>query len=399
MINPSINGWIDKFFIELKLEVTTNFDANSFYLDTRKTGFIFGYITSIDSSPKIDIENLLTNEISKIALLNTLFKVYCLNAKNCNHDDFIKKVVAFYNQIDNEGFSILKKILPKNHPSQHLEAFINERVKTNENIINKNFSFLITNALLFVDVLAFNQYLINDKIPEKYLKKIEETLLSIVSLALKTKSNKLIHDDLLIKFFEASVRYTKFSDIGNQNLENLNLSYFVNDLEKKYFIDLAGLSLWSDGIVAKNEAYFLYKLAEIMQVSDSFVTQSIVDANDFITTNKEQIPYFKNSNPVKNFYDQTTQTVVKLILRNKKRLVKEISESKELMVLLAKSTQRDLDDKEKKKVKAQLLDICKSVPSLTIFLIPGGSLLLPILIKFIPQLLPSSFNENLPEKE
>ena len=65
------------------------------------------------------------------------------------------------------------------------------------------------------------------------------------------------------------------------------------------------------------------------------------------------------------------------------------------MVLLAYSTQRDLDKDEKKKVKKQLLDICKSVPSLTIFLIPGGSLLLPLLVKFIPQLLPSSFNENL----
>ena len=51
--------------------------------------------------------------------------------------------------------------------------------------------------------------------------------------------------------------------------------------------------------------------------------------------------------------------------------------------------------KKKKSKKKQLLDICKSVPSLTIFLLPGGGLLLPLLIKFIPQLLPSSFNENL----
>jgi len=65
------------------------------------------------------------------------------------------------------------------------------------------------------------------------------------------------------------------------------------------------------------------------------------------------------------------------------------------MLLLEHSTHRDLDEKEKKKVKKQLLDICKTVPSLTIFLLPGGSLLLPILIKFIPTLLPSSFNENL----
>jgi hypothetical protein len=88
-----------------------------------------------------------------------------------------------------------------------------------------------------------------------------------------------------------------------------------------------------------------------------------------------------------------------LIKRNKNRLVKEIIQSKELMILLAISTRRDLDEKEKKKVKNQLLDICKSVPSLTIFLLPGGSLLLPILIKFIPKMLPSAFNENLYDNE
>jgi hypothetical protein len=33
--------------------------------------------------------------------------------------------------------------------------------------------------------------------------------------------------------------------------------------------------------------------------------------------------------------------------------------------------------------------------SVDYLLLPGGSLLLPILIKFIPKLLPSAFNENL----
>jgi len=157
--------------------------------------------------------------------------------------------------------------------------------------------------------------------------------------------------------------------------------------------------LWSDGVVEKNEAYFLHKLGQQMTVSDDFITESILKTDEFITKYKNEIPYFNYSNPVKHFYDQTTQTVIKLITRNKNRIVKEILESKELMVLLAYSTRRDLNDKEKKKVKKQLLDICKSVPSLAIFLLPGGSLLLPIFIKFIPTLLPSSFNENLDNEE
>jgi ABC-type proline/glycine betaine transport system permease subunit len=64
------------------------------------------------------------------------------------------------------------------------------------------------------------------------------------------------------------------------------------------------------------------------------------------------------------------------------------------MILLGQSTMRDLSKEEKQQVKKQLLDICKTIPSLAIFILPGGSLLLPLLVKFIPQLLPSAFNEN-----
>ncbi len=399
MINPSVHGWIDKFFIEqkvAKLEAVES--ADSFYTEIRKTGFIYGHIIAFASQNGKIPDGWLDDEISKVALLSGLYGVFALNSADKSAELFLKNAVDFYNEMNPQGFNFFKKVLPHSTASSTLEKIIDERVQTNDNIISKNFSHIVTNALLFVDILAFQHYLNEGHIPEKYLKKIEETIVSIVTLSLRTKSNKSQHDDLLIKLFEASVRYSKFSKISNQNLETLELDYFANELEKYYLIDIAGLALWSDGVVEKDEAYFLHKLAEIMAVRDTFVIDSIHSTNAFITKHKKDIPYFNYSNPVKHFYDQTTQLVITLINRNKKRLSKEISQSKELMVLLAYSTQRDLDKEEKKKVKKQILDICKTIPSLTIFLIPGGSLLLPILIKFIPQLLPSSFNENLEDE-
>ena len=393
MINPSANGWIDKFFLEQKTFFEAkNGDPELFYLNTRKTGFIYGHIVSFDT---IDPKNWLQDEVSKVALLTSLSKVFCLIDTNANKDRFIKKTVAFYDKMNPKGFNLFKKMLPEDSDSINLEKIIDNRVQTNIDIISKNFSNNVTNALLFIDVMAFQHYLYFDEIPEKYLKKMEETVTSVISLALKTKTTKTKHDDLLLKLFESSVRYSKFSNVEVKNLEDLKLDTFSNDLEKYYFIDLAGMALWSDGVIEKSEAFFLHKLAGLMSISDAFVNDSICDTNDFILKYKKEIPYFNYSNPVKHFYDQTTQNVEVLITRNKKRLYKELSESKELMLLLAKSTQRDLDEKEKKKVKKQLLDICKTVPSLTVFLLPGGSLLLPILIKFIPKLLPSAFNENL----
>ena len=93
-----------------------------------------------------------------------------------------------------------------------------------------------------------------------------------------------------------------------------------------------------------------------------------------------------------------SKVVKKLIIRNSKRLQKELLDSKELVALISKSTVKDLSPVEKKKVQSQLLDIFKTIPSLAIFMLPGGAVLLPIFIKLIPKLLPSSFDDNRVDK-
>jgi sulfur relay (sulfurtransferase) DsrC/TusE family protein len=391
MINPSANGWIDKFFTSDDHSQTRIFTSSlSFYKKIRETGFIYGHVVlKFENS-----DELKPDEISKIALLNNLYSTFQYVTKETDNKLFISKTVDFYKEMNPKGFDFLSKLISSSK-SVKLESLLNDRVQTNKDIISKNFSNIVTNALLFVDILAYKHFLLEGKIPEKYLKQIEEMIISIVSLSLQVKINKSPNDDLLIKLFEASVRYTKFSKINIKLLEALPLIDFKDDLEKYYFLDLAVLTMYNDSIVENDEVYFLNKLGKNLQISEKFVSESIIATDEFIKKHKKDIQYFNYSNPVKHFYDQTTSGVQVLIKRNKKRLTKEISESKELMQLLAKSTQKDLSKEEKKKVKKQLLDICKSIPSLTIFLIPGGGLLLPILIKFIPQLLPSAFNENL----
>jgi hypothetical protein len=94
---------------------------------------------------------------------------------------------------------------------------------------------------------------------------------------------------------------------------------------------------------------------------------------------------------------KTVDEIKILLQRNKLRLYKELSESKEAMYLIKKSTYSKLSPEEKIKVKLQLLDICKSIPALAVFLLPGGALLLPLLIKLIPDILPSAFREDFPK--
>ena len=96
---------------------------------------------------------------------------------------------------------------------------------------------------------------------------------------------------------------------------------------------------------------------------------------------------------------QTVDEIKELLQKNKKRLLQELKQSKEAMHLIRKSTHAKLSAEEKDKIKVQLLDICKSIPALAVFLLPGGALLLPLLIKLIPDILPSAFRDEPPEKK
>ena len=85
--------------------------------------------------------------------------------------------------------------------------------------------------------------------------------------------------------------------------------------------------------------------------------------------------------------------------RNKDKFIEELKESKELIALVNKSLKEELTPEEKEKVKTQFKDIVKSMPALAIFMLPGGMLILPIILKIVPDLLPTAFKGNEPEKK
>ena len=92
--------------------------------------------------------------------------------------------------------------------------------------------------------------------------------------------------------------------------------------------------------------------------------------------------------------DNVSKRWVKILGRNKDKLALELRQSKELVQLIRKSSKEELSKEEKEKVKSQFMDIVKSMPALAIFLLPGGALLLPIVLKIIPNLVPSAFRDN-----
>jgi hypothetical protein len=248
----------------------------------------------------------------------------------------------------------------------------------------------VINALLYVDILAYKEYLISNSISVNYIKKLEASIEKIVLDVLNSKIIKTKYDESIIKLFEASLRYQDNTHISrDEALVNLTKNH-----EKWYLFDIACMSTWSDKIIDEKEQVFLFNLGTELQLSNDIIKNSIDSVNSFYTKHKDSIDLLSSRNIAKNFYDNSSKMVSKLVSRNKKRLQKEIQQSKELMVLISQSTVRDLSKEESKQLQEQLLDIIKTIPSLAIFMLPGGAILLPLFIKLIPKLLPSAFDDN-----
>jgi hypothetical protein len=299
-------------------------------------------------------------------------------------------VIGFYSDIDEIKTSFFRDLLGGKKSSEQLEKIIRKRIPIDANVLTKNFNYFIINALLFVDVLAYSKYLEKENISTDYLKNIEASITSICLDVLNAKETINQYDESLIKLFESSLRYQEGAHLGYQKA----IKNITTDLEKYYILDLACMATWSDQTIDIEEQHFLEKLGNDLTLSISKTLQSIKAVNHFYTVNKDNIALLSSKNIVQSFYNNSSKMVNKLITRNSKRLYQELKDSKELMVLLSQSTIRDLDKEEQKKVQEQLLDIFKSIPSLAIFLLPGGALLLPLVVKFIPKLLPSAFDEN-----
>ncbi|NND51676.1 MAG: hypothetical protein HKN54_04665 [Flavobacteriaceae bacterium] len=386
-MNPSARGWIPKLLTALfNNKGYSRISVDNLYSGLREAGFIYGRSVKVVND-YLPAEDLTAEECSKINLLIALNSVYKNSELN---QPFVKHLIEFYSGIDDYKTSLIGKIFGRKTSATTLEGIIHKRVQIDSNILTKNFNYFVTNALLYLDVLAYINFVKAGKVSEDYLKNLEATVEAVSYKVLQAKEQKNKYDDNLMELIESSLRYQDYHSIDyDEAITHLN--YMT---ERRYLFDIGCMTSWGDHQIDAEEHVFLLELGKDLQLDNQQIQSAILSVNKFYSQHKGDISLLSTKNTVKNFYDNSSRMVSKLLSRNKKRLLKELKESKEVMRLISQSTIRDLSQEEQKQLQQQLLDIFKSIPSLAIFMLPGGALLLPLVIKFIPKLLPSAFDDN-----
>ena len=393
-MNPSKDFWITKFLKIVAPSLKEETNESSIYNALRACGFIYGYTVYVPND-HLNPEKWSLEERTKITLLDALAKVYLLHHSSFDQDHFIDSLHHFYHQFSKTKAKHFFEFISfeKKSATATLEKVFDERVQTQSNILEKTFSHNLTNFLLFVDILCYRRYLSAPEEIFEYYLALEKNILQLTLLSYHQKAKPSMYDKKLTELLKNSVRFT--TEVRwIEDLHQLDLEMIRTLFGKRYLYDISLMVLWSDQKIDTTEQLYLKQLSRKLHLNAFEETESQHAMASFLKKHKHEIPFFQFHHPFKKFYQKSYQNLELILQRNKSSLKKELANNKVLFQLITKSTYQSLDSNEKKMVKKQLIELSKTIPALTILILPGGSILLPLLLKIIPDILPDTFNEN-----
>jgi hypothetical protein len=419
MMNPSKSGWIRKYFSLLDdyRESLNKFPGSLltteelFYSYLQPTGIMYGYPTSLLFLQEDFIANLSSEEAFKVLLLEGLILTDHLKKGKFDIESLetsIGEFVRFYEDTQLEKAKKSWLNFKNLTVYEKLESILAQRVDIKMTLSNKLWTTYLYNSLIFHDLVLYNEY--HEGVDTKSLierrSKVELDVIKIIAVAAHVDGKLTDEEEAIFEIFMASASLEREEREEAKNfwdqkkgLEDIHLDYDRSWMLNRYFLEIAILTVWSDRIVVESEMDFLIALTKKLQLGEEEMDKSFLAIQAFVLTNYETVPFLKGKNDTALLLDGATERWKNILGRNKDKLATELKESKELMALIAKSTTQDLSKEEKEKAKTQLKDLARTVPSLTLFMLPGGSLLLPIILKIIPDLVPTAFRSNQVEEE
>lgn len=416
---PSSKGWVRKYFSIMK-----NYESfiqqmadvpmdpeEIIYSYIQPTGVMYGYPIGLLFLPENEESNFTAQDKFKLLLLEGLMLMDHINHGQFNYhslEESLENFVKFYEgseiQLAKKGWFDFKGL----DTFQKIESIINNRVDIKTSFSHKLWTSYLYNSLIFTDLLLYYEY--SQGIDAESLKSkrldIMLDVIKVIALAAHADGELQDEEQAIFDVFMASANldeehFAMAEDFwkGGKTLNDLNFNYSLSWLLKRYFIEIAVLTVWSDLHVSENEQEFLDALSDKLNVHIEEKDKSFIAIQTFVLENHKSIPFFKGNNDVELLMNGATERWRNIILRNRDKIATELKESKELVSLIKKSRSEELSKEEKEKVKTQFKDLARTIPSLTLFLLPGGSLLLPIVLKLIPDLIPTAFRSNQLDEE
>ena len=240
--------------------------------------------------------------------------------------------------------------------------------------------------------------------PEKFLeldRQLREEMIFIFAALIWADDFVAIAEQQVIEKYieQTGLEESKQNELNLMIREPVKISdlhcSFTTVIIGSYLVEQLILLSLIDNQEAWQERELIEKISVHLGLPPEKLEQLYCSVAEFFSVHNVRLEFLKNNAAIMQFQDYMNDKVLKLVKKNVANIMTEIKETKELSELLLKATSQPLTSHEKQKVQEQLMDIARSIPALAIFALPGGGILLPVLIKVLPfNILPSSFQDK-----
>jgi hypothetical protein len=412
MLSPGSKGWIAKYFqlvetneIVLAWEHPAEISLQQFnHHFLVQSGIVFGYPVNLLFAQEINQRKWTKDEKLTVLLFEALLFTYLRlrGTEAFDRQRFIDDLNRFYKKHRVHSLGSLLGYILKESKEEKIERILAKRTEVPRHITStKSWMSYLNNAFVYLDVLLFEEFIrTEDHLRFDYQ---ELAMLSLAVITLSAYSDgeveekeKAIFDTFLVSADLdgdereiARLRFKEGFSLNELTPDLIDSWYF-----KRYLLDLSAVTIYANHEAGSEEKEFLVELCSWLALEDCNLDEALVSSQEFVLRNNQQVAFLHDTSSVEWMVDNVSKRWIKILGRNKDKLALELRQSKELVQLIRKSTKEELSKEEKERVKMQFMDIVKSMPALAIFLLPGGALLLPIVLKVIPTLVPSAFREN-----
>lgn len=420
-MRPREKGWL-KEYLEFRKDLMGDLTSekrkashpeHSLYHVIQPTGLMYGQAVDVLDFP--NKEEWSDQEKMKLLLAESLISSSLLfhDKPIKNPEDLsalmaktLESIANFYNRVFPELATSPKSFFGrKKSPLELAEKILDKRIERTSEYKGSFWNQFFHNSLLFLDIFIFGQWIHTnaDRIVSDFFKYEREelrfSLVKIIAAAAHANTTIEYEERKLLEFFLQSAglspeRKKEAMEIFDRGIEieEINLPTNNSWLLKKYFLEIAILTIWADKRIEDAENSFLKRFCHYLDFSDDDLENSMIAVEGFVLEHWEELGYLQNRQDFNEVSEKFIKRLSKLTEANKARIVNEVRESKVLMDLLRRAKTSELAEDEKHQVQQLMLTVLKTIPTFVIISLPQRYLTLPVLLKILPS---SIFSDSL----
>jgi len=378
----------------------------SLYRLIQPTGLMYG--ESLATTELVEDEEWNEKDRMKVLLAESLISsslLFCDKPVRSEEEltgiimNTLESIGNFYNNIFPEISVPSKTFFGRRKSTLELaETILEKRINYTSNYHGGFWTTFFHNSLLFLDVFIFGQWIHTnaDKIVADFFRyEREELRFSMVKvMAAAAHANKVIAPEER-RLFEFFLQTTELpADRKKEALRIFVEGIAIQDIDlpaenswilKKFFLEIAILTIWADKLVEEDEVEFLRVFCKYFEFSDDELENSMVAIEGFVLDNWNHLDHLQDKQDFQNISEQYIERIARLAERNKNRLMRDLENQERITTLLDKGRSVELSAEEKEQLRQQLIEVLKTIPSFSVTSVPQRFLTLPILLKILPK--------------